>query len=195
LDKNTAAILISSLLERIERDQTIGAVSSLERKALQIALAALHGEGDSLASEASEPAGPVSTHQRGTGTAVSGATSLPPSTESVDGDAIDASTLSTPALPTVAVALGSIERDEVTDPEVLLCLDFGTAMSKAFATVFPDKYLYLELGTEAGRQGYTLPSSVFIADDGKAYFASKPLSKVRTWLIQVASGWIPSRVG
>lgn len=177
MDKNTAAILISSLLERIERDQTIGTVSSLERKALKIALAALQGEGDSLASEAIEQAGPVSTLQMGTGAAVSGAASLPSSTESVDADAKDASTLSAPALPTVALALGSIERDEVTDPEVLLCLDFGTAMSKAFATVFPDKYLDLELGTEAGRQGYTLPSSVFIADDGKAYFGFEAIEQ------------------
>src|SRR5690606_5328406 len=38
------------------------------------------------------------------------------------------------------------------------------------ATVLPDGYLDLELGTLAGKEGYTLPSSVFIGDDGRAYF-------------------------
>jgi molecular chaperone HscA len=177
LDKNTAVILISSLLERIERDPTIGTVSSLERKALQIALAALQGEGHSVTREAIEQAGPISFLQGGNGAAVSAATSLPPSPESVDADAKHTSTLSAPAMPTVALDLESIERDEVTDPDVLLCLDFGTAMSKAFATVFPDKHLDLELGIEAGRRGYTLPSSVFIADDGKAYFGFEAIEQ------------------
>lgn len=199
MDKNTAAILISSLLERIERDQTIGAVSSLERKALQIALAALQGEGHSLTPEAIEQAGPVSFLQGGNGAAVSGATSLPPSTESVDADAKHTSTLSAPAMPTVALALESIERDEVTDPDVLLCLDFGTAMSKAFATVFPDKHLDLELGIEAGRRGYTLPSSVFIADDGKAYFGFEAIEQSQDLIdsgrerLDSIKGWLSLR--
>ena len=56
------------------------------------------------------------------------------------------------------------------EPGVLLCLDFGTAMSKAFATAGL-KHLDLDLGTAAGQgSSYTLPSSVFIDDDGKAYF-------------------------
>lgn len=77
---------------------------------------------------------------------------------------------STPSFASVDLVLKSLDITEPSDPGVLLCLDFGTAMSKAFAAVDADGYLDLELGTAAGRQGYTLPSSVFIADDGKAYF-------------------------
>jgi molecular chaperone HscA len=199
MDKKTAAVLIASLLERIERDQTIGAVSSLERTALQIALAGLQGEVGYIDADAIEHDGPVTTPQSGTGSAVSDATSLPISKESVDVGAKDGLPFSAPVLPTVTLALGSIQRDEVTDPEVLLCLDFGTAMSKAFAKVFPDKYLDLELGKEAGRQGYMLPSSVFIADDGKAYFGFEAIEQSQDLIdsgrerLDSIKGWLSLR--
>ncbi|WP_246099415.1 hypothetical protein [Methylibium rhizosphaerae] len=177
MDKNTAAILIASLMERIERDQVIGAVSSLERKALQLALLALQAGGDADASAAAEPVANAPSPASAAVTGGNGTSPIPNAPTSVN---IEDKTTSTPkiaSLPQVSLALGSIEREEVTDPEVLLCLDFGTAMSKAFATVFPDKYLDLELGTEAGRQGYTLPSSVFIGDDGKAYFGFEAIEQ------------------
>ncbi|WP_423454689.1 hypothetical protein [Ottowia sp. VDI28] len=44
MDKKTAAILLASLLERIERDHAIGAASSHERQALRLAVQALGGE-------------------------------------------------------------------------------------------------------------------------------------------------------
>lgn len=75
-----------------------------------------------------------------------------------------------PMLPKVKLVLDSLKRTQPATPDLMMCLDFGTAMSKAFASVFPDEYLDLELGAAAGRNGYTLPSSVFIGDDGKAYF-------------------------
>lgn len=171
MDKNIAAILIASLIERIELDQSIGAVSSLERQALQLALVALRGDGDADASTKAEPVA----HALNPATAAVSTGNSASMTVSVEDKT--AATPKAALLPQVALALGSIERDEVTDPEVLLCLDFGTAMSKAFATVFPDQYLDLELGTEAGRQGYTLPSSVFIGDDGKAYFGFEAIEQ------------------
>ncbi len=75
-------------------------------------------------------------------------------------------------------------------------------MSKAFASVFPDGYLDLELGAAAGRSGYTLPSSVFIADDGKAYFGYEAIERsqdliesgrqrldsIKAWLSQQSEG-------
>ena len=142
MDNKTAAILLASLLERVEREQTIGVVSSLERQALQLAVSALGGTesrapgGDAKAEQSTLGEGPVAPTE----------------------------------LPTVALVLNSIESEAPTDPDVLMCLDFGTAMSKAFATVSPDDYLELELGAAAGQSGYTLPSSVFIGDNGKAYF-------------------------
>lgn len=249
MDNKTAAILLESLLERIGRDLTIGSVSSLERKALQLALRALDPDVD--ATSTSEPQSP----ERGPGPAAAPAanevvfeklspnevsqnspptvvatvaqfaaeinrpvatlldqlksagvaktspddalteadkanllaylrrrpspgsanagvpTIQPPDSPRPSATVAEVAASPPPALlPKVNLVLDSINRAAVTDPDVLMCLDFGTAMSKAFATVFPDKYLDLELGTEAGKQGYTLPSSVFIGDDGKAYF-------------------------
>lgn len=80
-------------------------------------------------------------------------------------------------LPEVSLVLDSTDLGAPTDDGVLLCLDFGTAMSKAFATVFPDEYLDLELGAAAGRSGYTLPSSVFIADDGRVHFGYEAIER------------------
>ena len=137
MDNRTAAILLASLMERVEREHTIGIMSSLERQALQLAIQTL-GNGSDLT--------------------LSPDIAKSPSTEVL------------PTLPTVELVLDAIERETPSDPDVLLCLDFGTAMSKAFASVVPDGYLDLELGAAAGRDGYTLPSSVFISDDGRAYF-------------------------
>lgn len=48
--------------------------------------------------------------------------------------------------------------------------DFGTAMSKAFAQSENGQHFELELGAEAGQEGYAVPSSVFITDEGKVLF-------------------------
>jgi len=149
MDKKIAAALIASLLERIEQEQAIGAVSSLEREALHLAWLQLAGDSGQVLSTAATTQGP------------------PPGLPST---AEPATAPAPPALPPITLVLDSIDRDEVTDPKLLLCLDFGTAMSKAFATVFPDEYVDLELGAAAGRQGYTVPSSVFISDKGRAHF-------------------------
>lgn len=137
MDNKIATALLASLMERVEREQSIGAVSSLERRALQLAIQALSSGSDLT---------PVSD------------TAEPPIVDIV------------PTLPKIELVLDAVERETPTDPGVLLCLDFGTAMSKAFASVTPNEHLDLELGAAAGSKGYTLPSSVFISDDGKAYF-------------------------
>jgi len=138
MDKKTAAVLLANLLERIERDHTIGTVSSYEQQALRVAVQALEDDGVTPVVQPLVVAKPTGT-----------------SAES----------------PHITLELLSIQRGEETTPDVLMCLDFGTAMSKAFASVFPDdQHLDLELGVAAGREGYSLPSSVFIADNGKAYF-------------------------
>ena len=150
MDKKTAAILLASLMERIECDQSIGTVSSLERQALQIALKSLDGDGEpaSISYPAPKPTSPLSAPHGSPSGAV-----IPPDTGTpvVVGEAPAAANTAM-LLPKVPLVLNSVERDKVTDPKVLMCLDFGTAMSKAFATVFPDRYLDLELGKEAGRQ-------------------------------------------
>ena len=155
MENKIAAVLIKSLLERIERDQSIGTVSSLEREALIQALTAL-GEPQTI-----EPTVPV------------------------DAAAVEevkapmAAVVATAALeqPQVDLVLTANERSVPTDPDVMLCLDFGTAMSKAFASVQPFEHLELELGTAAGRSGHALPSSVFIGDSGKAYFGFEAIDR------------------
>jgi molecular chaperone HscA len=157
MDKNIAAALVASLLERIEKERTIGAVSSLERQALHLAWQQLNGGSGPMHAAPADPLVPPPDE----------VPTMPPE----PAEAAAPTNPTTPQAPTpAALALASIERDEVTDPNLLLCLDFGTAMSKAFATVFPDEYVDLELGAAAGRQGYPIPSSVFISDKGRAYF-------------------------
>jgi len=146
MENTTAAILLASLLERIERDQAIGATSSHERQALRLAVQALGGD---------EPP-------------------LPPTPQALAVRALPVEEL-IKKLPSVSLVLSSIQREETTAPDALMCLDFGTAMSKAFASIFPDEHLDLALGAAAGRDGYALPSSIFIADDCKAYFGFEAL--------------------
>lgn len=171
MDYKTAAILLSSLLERVDREQTIGVVSSLERQALQLALSSLGGT-ESIAPSPTQPAVlPASAPAAAAADAKAGQVATaeaPPATQPPRPPA-------PPMLPTVALVLSSLDSGTPSDPDVLMCLDFGTAMSKAFATVTPDEYLELELGAAAGQSGYTLPSSVFIGDDGKAYFGAEAI--------------------
>jgi hypothetical protein len=147
MDNKIAAVLLASLLERANRDQVLGSVSLLEREALLHALGAL---GHDVVTTTSQ------TGSRG-----------------ASGEARATDKAASPialALPKVDLVLDSLDIESPSDDRVLMCLDFGTAMSKAFASVSSQEYLDLELGAAAGRQGYALPSSVFIGDDGKAYF-------------------------
>lgn len=159
MDKKFASSLLLNLIQRIDLGQIAG-FTALERDALSFAQKALV-EGDpvavlSSASPASEP--PIATAQAPQ--AAPAAASPPP-----------------PPLPEVALNLAAIQRDTPTDPDVLLCLDFGTAMSKAFAFVQPAGYIDLGLGRAAGGQGYPVPSSVFIGADGKAYFGFEAIAQ------------------
>lgn len=150
MNKETAAILLESLLERLECDSAM--VSSYERQALRLAVQTLKED-----AEPALPEPPIT----------------PPELPLLDPE--------TPNPPLITLDLSSIEREETAD-NVLMCLDFGTAMSKAFASDFSyfslrKQHMDLELGVAAGREGYTLPSSVFIADNGKAYFGFEAIEK------------------
>lgn len=165
MDNKMAAILLASLLERIHRDGGTGTVSSHETQALRCALLALDPD---TAATVIAVAPPAPTLPSGSAT-VQPEVAVTPPPVAVAPIALE--------LPEVSLVLDSLKLKAPTDDDVLLCLDFGTAMSKAFASVFPDEYLDLELGTAAGRSGYTLPSSVFISDDGKAYFGHEAIER------------------
>lgn len=195
MDNKMASILLASLLERIQREGGTGTVSSHEVMALQCAVKVLdqgHAQALSsveskLPSAAPEQVPPVQ------------AAAEPQSDLS---KSIGATAETAPDLPPVQLVLDALNLNEPEDADVLLCLDFGTAMSKAFATTFPDGHLDLELGTAAGRSGYTLPSSVFISDDGKAFFGFEAIEKseglmdsgrqrldsIKAWISQQTAG-------
>lgn len=163
MDNKIAAALLASMLERVDRERTIGAVSSLERKALDLALQALQGDAPTLESIPEAPAAPP-----------------PPPVAAPMAEERrqpEPTPMAAPveAPPDIELALDSLRQQTPTDPEVMLCLDFGTAMSKAFAMAHPDHYMELELGPVVGSQGYALPSSVFISEDGKAYFGQEAI--------------------
>lgn len=188
MDKKFASSLLLNLIQRIDLGQISG-FTALERDALSFAQKAL-GDGDPAAATSSPgptpPEGPV---------AISAPTTLP-----------EAPSAPPPPLPKVALNVAAIERDKPGDPDVLLCLDFGTAMSKAFAFVQPMGYIDLALGRAAGGRGYPVPSSVFIGEDGKAYFGVEALAQsdglaaggrerldsIKTWLSLGTSGDLDS---
>lgn len=190
MDNKMAAILLASLLERIQRDGGTGTVSSHETQALRCALLALDPDAAAAATVLTPPLpnSPLS--------------AAPAQAETVPSPPSVAVLPKALKLPEISLVLDSMKLDTPTDKGVLLCLDFGTAMSKAFASVFPDEYLDLELGAAAGRSGYPLPSSVFIADDGRAYFGYEAIERslgltdsgrqrldsIKDWLSQQTEG-------
>jgi hypothetical protein len=76
--------------------------------------------------------------------------------------------------------LESLRRTAPDNPEILLCLDFGTAMSKAMATQDRDENLVeIPLGVRGGDPGevYGLRSSLFITRAGRIHFGHDAITK------------------
>lgn len=76
----------------------------------------------------------------------------------------------------------ALERTEPEDGDVVLCLDFGTARSKAFATQCNEEsvqYLELGLGARAGEDELTYPvtSSLWIDENSRIYFGKEAISR------------------
>lgn len=143
MDITAMRVLLQSLLERLQREEStgkrvlVGPVSDLEYSALKEIVKQLGGEPESPA--APEP----------------------------------------PTAPLVPLNLASLARTEPEDADVLLCLDFGTAMSKAFATRGSDAgVLPLEIGSRAGQVEpiYALASSMFITEHGRILFGEQAIA-------------------
>lgn len=80
----------------------------------------------------------------------------------------------------IPLNLDVLSLEEAEDPDVILCLDFGTAMSKAFATNELDEVLVdLEIGLEAGQVDpiYALVSSIFITNSGRILFGHQAINE------------------
>lgn len=156
---DNARLLIENLLERVELDSStgkfrLGTISNKEKLALETLLK----EGSSGATTSSTPVASVPL----------------PSVDVSRSNPLH----SAPAAPeespnprvTVNLNLSSLERTKAEDPQLTVCLDFGTAMSKAFAIQGESKPIELALGKRAGSNGYPVESSLFISDEGTLHF-------------------------
>lgn len=148
MDNLKAVLLIENLLDRIEFDPKIeknrlGILSAAEKMALEFALDVLRGSSVSVQIEPIQKTLPVSVPDK----------VLEPEIKT-----------------SVALNLDSLKRKSPGNPEVILCLDFGTAMSKAFAMQQNGNPIELALGARAGAKGYTVDSSIFITDEGLIKF-------------------------
>lgn len=162
----SARLLIENLLERVELDPTsgkfkLGTISNKEKTALEVLLRA-------------EPSAPVTIET--TATPVS-----PTPNELPNRVQIPVETPLEPApspvgpmtsitVPSIDLNLSALDKNQADDPKITMCLDFGTAMSKAFAIEGYSTPVELALGQRAGASGYPVDSSLFISDDGILYF-------------------------
>ena len=199
MNPEIANFLHESLIERIDRND-IGTVSSAEREALGVALAILRGGTASPSETPLETPTPPSVAGRvadAPPTTAEQVIPVPPPQEDAPPPEVPKT-----VQPKVVLVTDALDRSTPDDPDVLLCLDFGTAMSKAFAQSDDGQPFELELGAQAGGEGYAVPSSVFITDDGKVLFgfeavdASQELSdsnrarldSIKSWLSQRSDG-------
>lgn len=200
MKKEVARFLLESLIERIDRN-AIGSVSSTEREALGLALGVLVDEETMPAVVPAVTDDPRPLKQP---TVISARDSQAPeddaSSRLVSRSAEDVR--SPPPVLDVVLVTKALNRDSPDDAEILLCLDFGTAMSKAFAQSDSGQPFELELGAEAGQDGYAVPSSVFITDQGKVLFGFEAveasqeledsnrmrLDSIKSWLSQRSNG-------
>lgn len=83
-------------------------------------------------------------------------------------------------LPKVTLNTHSASLQSAEDLEAIMCLDFGTAMSKAFALHVEDSSPYdLAVGQRSGYSEavYPVPSSLFVARSGKVYLGHGAISQ------------------
>ena len=174
MDQVTAALFLENMLDRIEQDPAsgkwrLGSISSKEKAALQLALVALGGEPRA-------PSAPATTGQPPP--ASSSAQPVAPQAPAIAVASVVMSIAAPDPAPSVAVVLNlqSLEISRPESPEVTLCLDFGTAMSKAFGMMSDGNPVELSLGNRAGGSGYPVDSSLFISDEGLIFFGPQAVA-------------------
>ena len=96
-----------------------------------------------------------------------------------DGDSLEGQPIAAPAvLPEVHLNTHAASLRSAEDPEVTMCLDFGTAMSKAFAFHTADsRPIDVALGRRAGctEVVYPVPSSIFISGTGRVFLGQEAI--------------------
>jgi len=82
--------------------------------------------------------------------------------------------------PEMALNVKSTKLDKPEDSDITLCMDFGTAMSKAFAIrSSTERPLELALGRRANVDGsvFAVPSSLFITSGGRLHFGQGAINQ------------------
>ena len=197
MDKKTAQILLDNLLARIVIDPKTGQgtfpgiLTIMEIEVLNMASAGLAGSETSDKPTKSESENLSQTEPATESKAEISIQSEIKLESAKDTDSEESKTDTDnevkPALKktsTPKLNLTSLEFNTAENPEIKLCLDFGTAMSKAFASIIEDNnvadYMPLKLGHRAseGRSKtiYPVPSSLWISDEGKIYLGEKAIA-------------------
>ncbi|SHN92254.1 hypothetical protein BHECKSOX_440 [Bathymodiolus heckerae thiotrophic gill symbiont] len=174
MDLDNANFLLENLIGRMERDgdakrwKLEGSISSMEMDVLQTILETLAAAPiESPSSTATEAIPEKAEVVVDTKEQAEDETPIPESADKVDDQKIK--------LDTTALSF-----DSPQNPDVTLCLDFGTAMSKAAASRgIEDEFLELKLGEQAKQDGIAYPvfSSVFISDSGMVYFGQESVKQ------------------
>lgn len=168
MDNQSARLFLESLLERVVHDPNTGknsipgTLSAHEISALETALQVLGGEASARVHLTAKPAEENLSEKR--------AQVEPQAASKVENVVV------------AVLDLKSLDLENAADEQIILCLDFGTAMSKAFATVVEDDEAVKSLPLKLGRQGakggqlYPVPSSLWIASDGLIYFGEQAIA-------------------
>jgi hypothetical protein len=174
MDKLTAYTLLKSLLQRLDADSLLeqprmsGLVSATEKQALEQVLKEYES---SLAVDALRDGAQLETVQAKKGD-TQGENPKPDSGESTK-----------PESAPLAIDEKAFSFAKVQNPEIVLCLDFGTAKSKAFAASDDEsdpKFYELALGKRDGDQDgsiYAVSSSVWIEENGQMYAGSEAVRR------------------
>lgn len=177
MEKYNVALLLENLLERVELNSTtgkheLGIISIREIAALKAAIVAFGGEIESAAT----PAENYSTN----GTKINLRPPVEGESRVSSGVASESCTtepLSISNAEPFKLNLKSLELTAPESPELTLCIDFGTAMSKAFAMKNTGTPIELALGVRAGVGGFPVDSSLFITDEGLLFFGPQAMEK------------------
>jgi len=214
MDETTANLLVQSLLERLEADAAspnprfAGVVSAIERTAIRRMLEVAMETPIPVQQIPADP-GPHTTDEDSSGaqgTPIEAGPELPPGTFESPMALEDGGTLADDAVTTAPIAqsplAGAIDQTALSfqhpqDDGFVLCLDFGTAKSKAAAASIKGDALdgvLLELGL--GRRDrdldssvYTISSSVWVSDDGLMFAGSEALRQSMEFVL----GDVPRR--
>ena len=172
LPAREAALLLKNLLARLDADaaadrpQFRGVVSDAEREALRELL------GGVGASRSSPPAPPVEALVEPPEATQPTETAEPPEEDAAE-----------TTLPAVDLNLDALSPDVSPPPEWVLCLDFGTAKSKAFAATDDEEDPELEplaIGKDdedRDESVYEVSSCVWIDDDGRLFVGSEAVNR------------------